>query len=608
MFLMLTTISVVAQQLRYAGGGSMGDNKFQLVYQLTGANSGGTFTAPSIEGAKKLYQSQPQNIGSSSSTVIVNGQVVEHSSGGTYRYTVTYKAERAGRINVGTASVTVNGKKVTAPGFSLSVTSTATQSPSAADVIRQRQQGQVNAEDPFTQGEEKEVGSNDLFVRIQMSKDQVYEQQAVVCTIKLYTKFPISEFIPLKQSEFTGFLIEDITPKTGGLRQVENYNGQNYYTAVLRKCILYPQKSGTLTINSGEFQVTPVQRRTYVGLNSAIAVPIDGDKLHIKSNSASVNIKPLPSPAPAGFTGAVGEFTVTPSITPSELKTYAAATYTLTVSGSGNIKYIKAPTINFPKEFDTYDPQNKINTSAEGDDVHGTVTFTYQFIPQYEGKFTIAGSEFVYFNPSTGQYETLKIPEQTLTIGKGNGQPSSHYKDKRMTDINPIHDGDLELSKTHSFYVDSTAYWLFYVIPLLIFIGILIYYRKLVKERANESLMRKKRASKLAQKRLKQAKKFMQANDKGAFYAEVLSATWGYLSDKLGIPGSELSKENINTELENYGVEEALRTKTLNLLDKCEFAQYAPELENEKMETIMDEAATVMDQLESVKRKKTVES
>ena len=329
--------------------------------------------------------------------------------------------------------------------------------------------------------------------------------------------------------------------------------------------------------------------------------------MRIKSNSASVHITPLPSPRPAGFTGAVGEFSIKDAITPANLKTFATANYTVTVTGSGNIKYIKAPTIGFPKEFDTFDPQNDIKTASEGDDVKGSIKFTYQFIPQQVGDFSIAESEFVYFNPNTEKYETLKLPAHKLTIAKGNGQPSNANADgERMTDIHPVHSGDMNLSKSHTLLLDTFGYWLLILVPLFAFVGILIYYRKLVKERTNVQLMRVKRASKVAQRRLKQAKKHMLANNSTAFYAEVLTASWGYLSDKLGIPVSELSKENIDAELENYGVDATLRAKMLSLLEKCEFAQYAPELSGNDMHTVFDEAASVMDQLENVKRKKTV--
>ncbi len=602
-----TTLAAGAQKLVYVGGGSMGGNKFQLVYELRGAKSAGGITPPAIEGAKCIYASGAEKIGEGSSVVIINGKRVENTSGGIYRYTLTYKADKTGHLAVGQASVTANGHKVSAPGFSMSVAGTVQRGPSIAQQVAAMASGPVNVADPFSQTADKPISDKDLYVRIEMSKPKVYEQQAVVCTIKLYTKFPIRpEIIPLKQPSFTGFLIEEI--QNVGQVNIENVGGQNYYTAVLKKCILYPQQSGTLTINSGEFDITPVQRDVYVGLNSAIAVPHD-TKLRVKSNAASVRILPLPNPRPAGFTGAVGNFSVKTVISPSSLKTYSPATLTYVISGSGNIKYIKAPEVKFPSEFDTYDPQSKINTSAEGDDVHGTVSFTYQFIPQYVGKFKIPASDFVYFDPESGKYVTIHLPEQVLNVAKGAGKPSSHYKKMQdmMTDINALHMGDLNLSKTHSYNVASSLYWLWFIVPALILVFFIIYYRKLLRERADVKLMRTKHASKVAQKRLKRARKHLAAGDRNAFYAEVLNATWGYLSDKLSIPVSELSKDNIDSELASYGVGDDLRRATLDLLDKCEYAQYAPELADGDMLSVLDEAASLMDGLENVKRKKVTE-
>ena len=163
----------------------MGGNKFQLVYQLSGVSSPGTFNAPSVEGAKKLYQSGAQAIGSSSSTTIVNGKVIEHSSGNVYRYTVTFKAEKEGRLAVGKASVNVGGKHITAKGFQMKVGKGVRQQQTPQSIMSQLGGRGVNAEDPFSQGEEKSVTANDLFVKIEMSKSRVYEQQAVVCTVKL---------------------------------------------------------------------------------------------------------------------------------------------------------------------------------------------------------------------------------------------------------------------------------------------------------------------------------------------------------------------------------------------------------------------------------------
>ena len=600
---LLGCIPAFAQQLTCTGCKDMGGGKFQLTYELTNATSAGKITAPVVDNTTLLWYTDGEQK-SGVEVTVVNGKVVKNRRNTSFVYYCTYRARKMGKLKVGQASVMVGKKKITSKSTTITIEkNSGAHSMRSNSIVGQLKGRSVDPTNPFTQSVDKDVTANDLFVKIELSKPRVYEQQAVVCTVKLFTKFPIKEFFPLQQPEYNGFLIEDITPKMPASAPVEQYNGQNYYTAILRKSILYPQKSGTLTINSGEFDVLPVKRQVFVGLNVAIAVPIDGNKLRIKSNAASVNIMPLPSPRPAGFTGAVGEFSISDAITPNQQKTFATGTYTLKVSGSGNIKYIKAPSIAFPKEFDTFDPQNKINTSSDGSDVKGDVTFTYQFIPQQVGQFAIGQGEFVYFNPNTEKYETLTLPAHTLHIAKGKDQPSSTADGaKKMTDIYPVHSGDLHLSKTHTLWLDRWTYWALLLLPFAFFSGILVYYRKLVKERANVQLMRVKRAGKVAQKRLKQAKLYMDHHLDSEFYAEVLTALWGYLSDKLGIPVSELSKDNIDAELQKYGVSEVLRKQLLQLLEQCEYAQYTPELSRVNKKSVFEEAAKVMEDLENVKR------
>ena len=209
-------------------------------------------------------------------------------------------------------------------------------------------------------------------------------------------------------------------------------------------------------------------------------------------------------------------------------------------------------------------------------------------------------------NAST-KYESIPIEGRKLEVAKGEGAPSNHYRIQNM-DIRHIATGDLKLNREPHYVVGNWTYWLWYIIPLMILTALLLYYRKQLRERADVGLMRTKRASRVAQRRLKQAQRFIDQGNREGFYAETLSSLWGYLSDKLTIPVSELSKDNITSELEAYGVDEALRQRTLALLDKCEYAQYAPELADQDMQHVWDEAAQVIDGLESVKRKKVIQS
>ena len=570
-------------------------NKFNVTFVLNNGE-GSSFTPPEVSGAKLIYG---PSVSHSYSSSWVNGK---SSSSSSEEYTMIYKATGTGKCHIGAASIVVGGKRYATKALTIDVL------PAGSQTNQQPQRtpgAPTPYSDPMTQSADKAVSGKDLFVRIEMSKPRVYEQQAVVCTIKLYTKYQVSQFMPTIQPSFDGFLIEEI-PMQPSLNKIETLNGQEYMVAVLKKCILYPQQSGDLTITSGNYDVSVVQFDTFKSIFGTISKPVEKD-LKVTSNKATIHILPLPEPKPASFTGAVGRFNVTTDLKPATgFKTYSAATYRYVISGTGNIKYIKAPEVKFPEQFDVYDPKTDIQVNDAAGDMSGKVVIDYTFIPQYAGDFEIPESEFSYFDPETGKYETITVPARHLTVAKGEGQPSNHYRMKNM-DIRPIKSGDLGLKKSHGYIVDNWTYWLWFLLPLLALIALIAYYRKQLKERADVRRMRSKRASKVAQRRLKAARGFAARQDRNGFYAEMLNALWGYMSDKLSIPVSELSKDNINAELEQYGIDEQLRRESIELIDKCEFAQYAPELASGDMNAVLDEAAGIIDRLESVKRKKTIE-
>ncbi|MBQ3363456.1 MAG: protein BatD [Muribaculaceae bacterium] len=566
-------------------------NKFNVTFVLNNGE-GSSFSPPEVSGAKLIYG---PSVSHSYSSSWVNGK---SSSSSSEEYTMIYKATATGKCHIGAASIVVGGKRMATKAFTIEVLPSGSSQPSQQP---QRTPGAPTPySDPMTQSADKEVSGKDLFVRIEMSKPRVYEQQAVVCTIKLYTKYQISQFMPTIQPSFDGFLIEEI-PVQPSLNKVETLNGERYMTAILKQCILYPQQSGNLTISSGNYDVSVVQFDTFKSIFGSISKPVE-KSLKVTSNKATIHILPLPEPKPASFTGAVGKFNVTTDLKPAMgLKTYSAAIYRYVISGTGNIKYIKAPEVKFPDQFDVYDPKTDVQVNDGAGDMSGKVVMDYTFIPQYAGEFDIPASEFSYFDPETGKYETVTVPARHLSVAKGEGQPSNHYRMKNM-DIRPIKSGDLGLKKSHGYIVDGWTYWLWFLLPLLALVGLIAYYRRQLKERADVRRMRSKRASKVAQRRLKAARGFAARNDRSGFYAEMLNALWGYMSDKLSIPVSELSKDNINAELEQYGINEQLRKESMELIDKCEFAQYAPELASGDMNAVLDEAAGIIDRLESVKR------
>lgn len=350
-------------------------NRFSLTFSLKNAQSDITPPkGPALDGCTLLY-------GPATSTMqsyqVVNGVA---SSSASTDFTFTYRADKAG-------TVTVPGRHRHGRRQETHLASghvhrpAARQDPAAGSAgnpaISQRQRQQAG---------EFNVGKNDVLVRIILSRPQAYEQEAIECTIKLYTKYNISSFMPKTQPSFDGFLIEDLNVQAY-LGEREHYNGDNYYTAVLKRCLLYPQRSGKLTINSGQYDLT-VLRQIVINDWPFPRTVEEERHIQVNSNSASVEVLPLPQPQPAGFNGAVGRFSIDSRLVGNSFRTNEAANLIYTISGTGNIKYIKEPDIDFPSEFELYSPRTENNARVSGNNMTGTMTVEYTFVPQSVGNFT----------------------------------------------------------------------------------------------------------------------------------------------------------------------------------------------------------------------------
>lgn len=566
--------------------------KFSITYVLSNA-SGSGFKSPNVGGCKLLYGPSVSQMSSFSS---VNGKNTSSSS---ESYTMTYRAEKAGKYTVGAASVNVGGKTYTTKPFTLEVL------PPDKSASGGNQSQSVQVYDVDTQTPDKSVGKNDVFVRIILSKSKAYEQEGILCTIKLYTKYNIQQFMPTLQPSFDGFISQEL-PITSSINRIENYNGENYMVADLKQCILFPQRSGTLTITSGNYDLTVIQYQTVRSgmFGMMMRTPVEKE-IKVSSNKATINIVPLPEPKPADFCGAVGTFSVSTRMLNDNLKTNEAGTLRLTIKGNGNLKNIQTPKIAFPSQFDVYDPQTTVDANPSGEHLTGTVTIDYAFVPQYVGKFEIPATSFSYFDPVKNKYERISINGYELDVAKGSSSSSSAPAGlTQRKDIIHIKTGDLSLANGHIMFVNTWWYLLWYIVPLVIFCTILFYYRKLIKERANVALMKTKRANKVANKRLKNARQLMSKNKHDAFFEEMLRALWGYFSDKLTIPVSELNRDNIFLELSKYGVTENVCNDIIGLLDDCEFARYAKSEENgSDMSVVYKKACDLINQVENTKHK-----
>jgi hypothetical protein len=328
----------------------------------------------------------------------------------------------------------------------------------------------------------------------------------------------------------------------------------------------------------------------------------------IVTPAIDIEVMPLPTPKPDNFSGAVGQFSLTGTLTPQELEANDAATLRLVISGQGNMKLMKAPKVDFPKDFEVYDPKVDDKTATTTLGAKGNVVYDYVVVPRHGGKFEIAPVEFSYFDPESSEYKTLKTDSFAIQVAKGKNRTtmaSHEQEDLKVlnSDIRYIKMNRFSASADSSVFFGSPRYWLSYAVFSVLFILALgVFYRQ-AKERANLSKVRGKKAGKEASKRLRNAARLMKARENNAFYEEVMHALLGYAGDKLNLPVAELNKENVSNVLTSRGVDESIVSSYLDVLSECEFARYAQGDSGVTMEKIFSEASDVISKLDGVIRK-----
>ncbi len=539
----------------------------------------------------------------SSSIQYVNGK---STSSVAVSYTYTLQAQKTGTFTIPSASITVDGKKVTSNGVSIKVLpADATPPPSKSQGNQAGGGGQAS------------ITSDNLFIRTEVSKTNVYEQEAILVTYKLYTLVDVVQCNPKNSVDFNGFMKQELDQPANKQLALENYNGRNYGTFVLYKVLLYPQRSGVILIDKWNFEaMVRIQNRQAVrSMFDDFFDSYSNVSKFITAPAVKVTVNALPTAnKPASFNGTVGHFSMNSNITATEIKANEAVTLKLNIAGSGNMKLIKNPVIKFPDGFELYDPKvtNNFKTSPAG--VSGTKTIEYLFIPRHSGNFEIPSAEISYFDTQEKTYKTMKTPAYKLQVAKGDGNEapvvagSSNYIDKQ--DVKQI-GKDIRFIQTDKFIIareeepifGTLISWLLYLIPLLVSLLLFIFFRKQAKENANIRLVKNKKANKIAQKRLKLAQKLLKDGNKDSFYEEVLKATWTYLSDKLSIPVASLTKERVGDELTAYKVDSTITNQFVEILNTCEFARFAPNSGQQEMGNLYDDTIQAISILEDIFRK-----
>lgn len=552
------------------------------------------FRMPSISGFEVLMgPSRSQQ----SSTQIINGKV---SSSSSITYTYILMADKEGTYTIPSASIEVDKEKV----FSNPVTvKVLPQDKTTGNTAQSGQGGASSSSRAQVAG--SRITDNDLFITATASKTTVHEQEAILLTYKVYTLVNLRQLFG-KMPDLKGFHTQEVELPQQKTFSLEHYKGRNYQTTVWSQYILFPQQTGKLEVPPITFEGVVAQRTVsddpFDFFNGGGYVEV---KKKIVTPKLTINVQALPA-KPAGFSGGVGEFTLSSSINAKEVKTNDAVTVKLTLSGTGNMKLISAPEVKFPQDFEVYDPKTENNFQLTREGLNGNQTIEYLAIPRHAGDFTIPPVEFTYFDLKTNAYKTLKTEAYQLHVAKGEGnadQVIADFTNKENVkvlgkDIRFIKLGETKLMPKGKFLFGSLEYYLWYIVPFILFVVFTIVYRKNALENANIAKMKTKRANKVATKRMKFAGKLLAENKKNEFYDEVLKALWGYISDKLCIPVSQLSKDNIESELMKYGVSDELVRKFIGALNECEFARYAPGDENEAMDKVYTAAIDVISQME----------
>ena len=542
----------------------------------------------------------------SSSFSMTNGHTTQSS---TVTFTYTVVPTEQGTLKVPAATIVVGGKSIKSSTSSIEVLPESQQqsSGSKGQGSGSQQQGIRNQQGASSNGK---IGNNELYMTVTANRQKIYEQEAVMLTYKLYTLVNIQQ-ISGEMPQIDGCHVQEIDRQAQLSLKYERVNGRNYGTAVWKQYVIFPQKTGKLKIPSITFD-------TQVEVQNHSMDPFDiffgGGSLsqmvrkQISTPTVEIEVLPLPTPKPDNFSGAVGKFSVSASLTPEQVNANDAATLRLVVSGQGNMKLMKAPKIRFPQDFEVYDPKEDNKTTNTSTGAKGNIIYNYIVVPRHGGKYSIPPVEFCYFDPEQGRYNTARTDSFSLAVAKAKGQPVAYTREQEdlnvlSNDIRFIKLGQLENIKSDDFF-GTSAYWLTYALLLVAFAIAFIWLRRWQSHNPNSWSVKGKKAGKVASRRLKKAAKLLHEKDNAAFYDEVMRALLGYAGDKLSLPTNELSKDNVIRELTMRGVEQNVVDAFIAVLSDCEFARYAP-VDNPSLakEKVYQQASDVITQMNKTVRK-----
>lgn len=592
---------VSAQELQFTASTrnlvSVGD-RFQLTY--TANTRDGKFVGPNIKNFRVL--SGP-NVSTSQSYQVIQGKM---SASVSVSYVYYLQAYEEGKFSIPPATLTIDGQ--THKTNALSV-----------EVIKGNAGKQASSQGS-NNATQTSNSKDDVFLRAYASKTNPYQGEQIIVQYKIYTaNVPISDIDFQKATSFPGFWATNLSDPSKPIEpQDEVIDGRQFMTGVLYKGALFPQKSGQVTIDPKKLLCT-AQIRTEGNKKSRdpffdsffddpfFSNQYKNIRLEMESNALRMNIKPLPIEGkPSGFSGAVGKFKMESSVDVEELTVNDAITLKLVISGSGNLELINTPEVNWPPDFESYEPRITKNIKTGRYGVSGSRTFEFLAIPRSAGEFTVGPIELSYFDPETASYKTLKTEQYSFNVKKGNQNPSSvSYSGVTQEDIMYLGQ-DIRYIKTGISTLHAKGYYLFgsasfymaLAAPVVLLLILMMIVSNNRKKRSNVALVKNRKATRVARKNLKKANEFLKAQKREEFYTEVSRALWGYLSDKFNIPLSDLSMDSVSEKLADKSVSEESINKFIEVLNNCEFARFAPGESSDRMTEIYKESIVLISQIE----------
>ena len=545
--------------------------------------------------------------GSSSSIQIINGK---RSSSHQTTFTYILIPKSTGTFQLPVATAMLSGDKIASSSVSIQVVSDGA---SASQSSGQGGNGAKSSGGGQTSST-GDISSGDLFLRLSLSRSEVVIGEPITATLKIYQRVNVVGFENAKLPTFNGFWSQETFAPTNIEFKRESLDDKIYNTALLRTYVLIPQQSGTITIEPAEL-VCLVNVRAAQSASSSLFDRFFQDEYQtirkrVTTPAVKVKVNPLPAGQPASFGGGVGNFGISARLTTDNLKTHDAASLIITVSGRGNVALLEEPKVNFPPDFEVYDTKTTETTDKSNGGTAGSKSFEYPFIPRSHGDFTIDPVEYSYYDVNAGKYVTLRTEPLHVKVAKGKGGDSApvttvnsgvERKDVKSLadDIRFIFTGKPNLSGSGSFFVGSVFFWVLLALMILGATSVYLAFRKVAAMRADVAGTKNRRATKMAQKRLKLAGEYLDKNLYTAFYEELHKALIGFVSDKLNMDMSEISKDNIVSALTEGGVSEEQTKAFTDLLDACEFARYSPDGGNEAMRSHYDAALKVISSIDS---------